>query len=189
MRAKKSLLREFPLDRVFTLIEPGPLAMVTTSHKGKPNVMTMSWLMMVDFVPPYIACVMSPTNHSFKALRATKECVIAIVTTDLAKTAVDIGNCSGADLDKFTKFGLATIAAEKVSAPLLPCCLYNIECRVVNTTLTGKYCLFVLEAVKAWQDPTRKERRRIHANGDGTFIIDGRVIDLKKRMTKFPDIL
>jgi flavin reductase (DIM6/NTAB) family NADH-FMN oxidoreductase RutF len=38
---------------------------------------------------------------SFEALKKTKECVIAVPTVDLSKKVVQIGSCSGADIDKF----------------------------------------------------------------------------------------
>ena len=44
-----------PLAKVYQLIEPGPVVLLTTAHKGRANVMTMSWHMMVDFEPPLIA--------------------------------------------------------------------------------------------------------------------------------------
>ncbi|MFY9697313.1 MAG: flavin reductase, partial [Rhodoplanes sp.] len=70
-------MQPMPLSKVYQLIEPGPVVLVTTAHKGRANVMTMSWHMMVDFTPPLIACVVSNANHSFAALRASRECVIA----------------------------------------------------------------------------------------------------------------
>ena len=52
-------LKEFPLSKVYQLLEPGPAVLLTTSHKGRPNVMTMSWHMMVEFEPPLVACVVN----------------------------------------------------------------------------------------------------------------------------------
>ena len=95
---KKSL----PLSKVYRLMEPGPVVLLTTASAGNTNVMAMSWHMMVEFTPPQIACIVSNRNHSFKALRRTKECVIAIPPAAFAKTVVAIGNCSGADVDKWT---------------------------------------------------------------------------------------
>jgi hypothetical protein len=43
--AKKS----FPLSKVYGLLEPGPVVMVTTVRKGRPNIMTMSWHTMIEF--------------------------------------------------------------------------------------------------------------------------------------------
>jgi flavin reductase (DIM6/NTAB) family NADH-FMN oxidoreductase RutF len=102
---------------------------------------------------------------------------------------VDIGNCSGKDIDKFKTFNLTSLPAKKVKAPLIAECLANIECRVVDDRMVEKYSLFVLEGVKAWIDPDRKERRTFHANGDGTFVVDGRTLNLRKKMTKWKSII
>lgn len=175
---------ELPLSKAFQLIEPGPVVLITTAHKGKANIMTLSWHMVMDF-SPQIGCIIGSWDYSFTALRATKECVIAIPTVDLAGKVVDIGNCSGKETDKFKTFSLTPKPAEKVGAPLIAECLANIECCVVDTSLVDKYSLFVLEGVKAWIDTKRKERRTFHAKGDGTFIVDGRTLNLKKRMIKW----
>jgi flavin reductase (DIM6/NTAB) family NADH-FMN oxidoreductase RutF len=182
-------MRDIPLDKVFHLIEPGPVVLLTTASKGRANIMTMSWHMMMEFVPPLIGCVVSPADYSFKALRATRECVIAVPTVDLIYKVVDIGNCSGQDVDKFEVFGLTAAPAKKVAAPLVAECLANLECKVVDTRMVNKYAMFILEVVKGWTDPKRKERRTFHANGDGTFVVDGRTIDLKKQMVRWPEFL
>ena len=88
-------MEDLPLSKVYQLLEPGPVVLLTTAHKGRANVMTMSWHMMVDFDPPLIACVVSNRDYSFAALRARKECVIALPLIELAEKVVAIGNCSG----------------------------------------------------------------------------------------------
>jgi flavin reductase (DIM6/NTAB) family NADH-FMN oxidoreductase RutF len=93
------MMKDLPLSKVYQLLKPGPVVLLTTAHKGRANVMTMSWHMMVDFEPPLVACVVSNRDHSFGALRATKECVIAIPAVELAPLVVEIGNCSGRDVD------------------------------------------------------------------------------------------
>jgi flavin reductase (DIM6/NTAB) family NADH-FMN oxidoreductase RutF len=77
------------------VLEPGPVVLLTTARKDQANIMTMTWYMMVEFEPPLIACVVSNANHSFAALLATKDCVIAIPALKLAHKIVAIGNCSG----------------------------------------------------------------------------------------------
>jgi flavin reductase (DIM6/NTAB) family NADH-FMN oxidoreductase RutF len=181
-------MREYPLSKAFQLIEPGPVVLLTTARKGKANVMTLSWHMPIEF-SPQIACVVSPCDYSFVALRATKECVIAIPTVDLLDKVVDIGNCSGKDVDKFERFGLTPRPAERVQAPLVAECLANLECRVIDTRMVNKYSIFILQGLKAWIDAKRKERRTFHANGDGTFVVDGRTLDRKSRMVKWPEFI
>lgn len=44
-------MRELGLIMVFTLIEPGPVVLVTTRDGNKNNIMTISWTMVGDFTP------------------------------------------------------------------------------------------------------------------------------------------
>jgi flavin reductase (DIM6/NTAB) family NADH-FMN oxidoreductase RutF len=169
-------------SKAYRLLEAGPIVLVTTFAQGRPNIMTMGFHMMVQHAPPLIGCIIGPWDHSYQALESTGACVIAIPTVDLARKVGDIGNCSGDKIDKFKKFGLTAAPARDVAAPLITECLGNLECRVADTTLVSKYNLFILEVVRIWIDPDRKERRTLHHNGDGTFTVDGRTINLRKRM-------
>jgi flavin reductase (DIM6/NTAB) family NADH-FMN oxidoreductase RutF len=172
-------MRTLPLAKVYQLLEPGPVVLLTTARKGRANVMTMSWHMMVEFEPPLIACVVSNADWSFAALRATKECVIAIPAVAMARKVVKIGNSSGRDVDKFAKFGLTPVPAETVAPPLVGECFANLECKVVDTHLVNKFNLFVLEVQKAWIDPAQKHPKTIHHHGYGRFAVDGQTITLK----------
>jgi flavin reductase (DIM6/NTAB) family NADH-FMN oxidoreductase RutF len=175
-------MQEMPASKAYRLLEAGPIVLVTTAYEGRPNIMTMGFHMVVQHAPPLIGCVIGPWDHSYKALRETGECVIAVPTVDLARKVVDIGNCSGDEVDKFKKFKLTPLPGHDVTASLIKECLANIECKVADTSLVSKYGLFILEAVRIWTDPERKERRTMHHNGDGTFTVDGRVINLQERM-------
>lgn len=182
-------MRNYPLRKICRLIEPGPIVLVSTFYRGKPNIMTMGFHMMMQHDPPLMAAVIGPWDYSFKAIKATRECVIAIPGADLAQEVVDIGNCSGEDVDKFTKFKLTSKEADEVKAPLIEECIANIECRVIDTRMVNKYNLFILEAVKAWSNTSRKETRTLHHQGNGTFAVDGRIIDLRNRMVKWRDLV
>ena len=178
-------MRELKLGKAFTLIEPGPVVLVTTNDGAKDNVMTISWTMVVDFTPVF-AITTGAWNHSFAALRKTRQCVIAIPTIDMLDRVVGIGTCSGADTDKFAKYGLTPLPARIVKAPLIKECLANIECRIVD--MVRRHNIVVLEAVAAYVDPARKEKRMLHAVGDGTFIVDGRKLNRRKMMaSKLPE--
>jgi flavin reductase (DIM6/NTAB) family NADH-FMN oxidoreductase RutF len=175
-------MKDLPLSKVYQLLEPGPVVLLTTARKGRANVMTMSWHMMVEFEPPLIACVVSSANHSFAALRTTKECVVAIPALALAPKVVKVGNCSGRDVEKFERFGLTPAPAELVAPPLVAECFANLECHVADTRLVNPYNLFVLEVLKAWIDPAQKHPKTIHHHGYGRFAVDGAMIKLKSRM-------
>lgn len=172
------------IGKAFTQIEPGPVTLVTTNDGQKNNVMTISWTMVLDFSASF-AITTGPWNYSYAALRDSKECVISIPTVDLMNTVIGVGTCSGEDTNKFEKFRLTPVKARHVRAPLIKECLANIECRVVE--IIERYNIVVLEALAAYFDSSRKEKRTIHAVGDGTFIVDGRKIDRKEMMrSKLP---
>ena len=175
-------MKNLPLSKVYQLLEPGPVVLLTTAREGRANVMTMSWHMMVEFEPPLIACVVSNRNYSFAALRATKECVIAIPAVKLAAKVVEVGNCSGQNVVKFETFGLTPMAAERVAAPLVAECFANLECKVADTRFVEKYGIFILEVLQAWIDPAQKNPKTIHHRGFGMFAVDGKIIKLKSRM-------
>ena len=167
------------LSKVFTLLEPGPVVLVTTRDGKRSNVMTISWTMVVDFTPRF-AITTGAWNYSYKALRKTRECVIAIPTVDMLDTVVGIGTCSGADIDKFAKFGLTPLPGKVVNAPLVKECLANIECRVVE--IIRRFDIVLLDAVAAHRASSPRESRTLHAVGDGTFIADGRRLDRRREM-------
>jgi flavin reductase (DIM6/NTAB) family NADH-FMN oxidoreductase RutF len=172
-------MRQMELGKAFTLIEPGPVVLVTTHDGKKHNIMTLSWTMVLDFTPAFAICT-GAWNYSFAALRKHRECVIAIPTVDLLDAVVGIGTCSGADTDKFAMFGLTPEPGKHVKAPLIKECLANIECKVVD--MVGKHNLIVLEGLAAYKNTARKEKRTLHAVGDGTFIVDGEKLDRRKMM-------
>lgn len=173
--------RSYPLSKVYGLLEPGPVVLVTTSFQGKHNVMAQSWHTMLEFEPPLIGCVISDRNHSFNMLENTGECVIGIPTAEIGDKVAGCGNTSGASTDKFARFELTPEPASIVGAPLIAECYANLECRVTDTGMVERYGLFVVEVVKAWIDPSVKNPRTIHHLGRGNFMVAGEHIRLKSK--------
>jgi flavin reductase (DIM6/NTAB) family NADH-FMN oxidoreductase RutF len=165
--------RSYPLSKVYGLLEPGPVVLLTTVHKGRANVMTMSWHTMMEFEPPLVGCIVSGRDFSFDALKVTRQCVLNIPTVELKAAVVGCGNTSGRSVDKFKAFGLTSAPAALVDAPLIAECYANLECRVVDTRLVSRYNFFVLEVLKAWVDPACKDPRTLHHRGRGAFMVAG----------------
>jgi flavin reductase (DIM6/NTAB) family NADH-FMN oxidoreductase RutF len=164
---------DFPVSNVRRFLEPGPIILVSSAHKGATNIMTMGWHMIMETEPSRVGCYVWTENHSFEMIRASKQCVINVPTEDLAATVVKIGNSSGRDIDKFAEFGLTPKPASHVRAPLIDQCYANFECRLVDSSLIRKYSLFVFEVVKAHVATAPKYPKTIHYRGDGEFMISG----------------
>ncbi len=172
--------QDFPVSDIRRFLEPGPVVLVSSAHKGERNIMTMGWHMVMEFVPSLVGCLISAGNHSHELVRRSKECVINIPTLELAPTVAKIGNCSGAHVDKFAEFKLTAQPAEEVKAPLIAQCYANLECKLADDALIDKYNVFIFEVVKAHAAPTPKYPKTIHYRGDGMFMVAGRSLNLRR---------
>ena len=170
---------DFPVDQVRRFMEPGPIVLVSSFYKNETNIMTMGWHMMMEYT--LIGCYIWTENHSFDMIRKSKACVMNIPTVNMAKTVVDIGNSTGAEMNKFEAFGLTAAKAAKVKAPLIAECFANIECKLVDSSLIKKYSLFVFEVVKAHAQLKPKYPETIHYEGDGQFMVSGPQLNLRGR--------
>lgn len=177
------MMKDMPLSKVYQFIEAGPVTLlVTKMDDAKPNVMAMTWHMVMDFDPPLIGCVVGAGNYSFDALCKTSQCVIAIPPASMAKTVTAIGNCTGADTDKFGTYDITPLPALDVSPPLLQEAIVNLECRVRDSKMVKEYNFFVLECVKAWENPSLQNAPTLHHHGYGEFAVDGERIKMKSHM-------
>lgn len=174
--------RTYPLSKVYSLLEPGPVLLLATAGKARPNIMTLSWHMPMEFEPPLVGCILSNRDYSFGLLKSARECSLNIPTVDLADKVVAVGNCSGRDTDKFQTSGLTAKPAKLVAAPLVKECYASLECRLADTRLVNRYGLFILEVVQAWMDGSVKEPKTLHHRGWGAFMVAGETIRLASGM-------
>jgi flavin reductase (DIM6/NTAB) family NADH-FMN oxidoreductase RutF len=150
--------KDFPVTQVRRFLEPGPIVLVSSAWKGKTNIMTMGWHMIMEFEPSLVSCYIWTENHSFDMIRNSRECVINVPTVDIGAKVVGIGNSSGRDIDKFAEFGLTAVPGDKIKAPLIGECFANFECKLVDSSLIRKYSLFVPAVVTGTQ-PSRDGNR------------------------------
>ena len=173
--------KAYPLSRIRRYLEPGPIVLVSSSWRGASNIMTMGWHMMLGFSPALFGCYIWEENHSYEMLRRSKQCVVNLPTVDLLDAVVGIGNCHGADLDKFRTFGLTAKPADRVAASLIAECYANFECKLTETRMVRDYGLFIWEVVKAHVAVWPKRPRTVHYRGNGEFMVSGDWISRRRR--------
>jgi flavin reductase (DIM6/NTAB) family NADH-FMN oxidoreductase RutF len=182
--------KNFLLTKIRRFLEPGPIVLISSEHKGERNIMTLGWHMMLGFEPAMLGCFIWDQNHSFELIRRSKQCVINLPTVELIDQVIDIGNTHArkAGPDKFEQFGLTPLPATKVKAPLIAECYANFECKLIDTSLINRYSLFVFEVVKAHVASVGKGRPKypttVHYRGDGMFMISGRNVSYRKRFKR-----
>jgi len=157
-------------------LETGPVVLVSSRHGGKANIMTMGWHQVLEFTPSLVSGLIARGNHSFAMIRDSRECVINVPTTALTDIVVGIGNCSGADIDKFAHFGLTQDPAAMVDAPLIRECHANLECRLHDDALVESYNLFIFEVLSIHVAASPKNPETLHYRGDGEFMVAGKTI-------------
>ena len=172
-------MRKGKLEKAFTYLESGPVLLVTSHDRKKDNVMTISWQMVLDFTPRIAICTGS-WNDSFDTIIRTRECTLCVPAADMLDKAVGIGTVHASECDKFKFFRLKKQQPAYVKSPLIADCLAAIECRVAD--YVKKHGILVLDGITLWENPRKKERRVLHANGDGTFFADGEFIKRRKEM-------
>ena len=175
-------MKKGDIRRAFTYLESGAVLLVTTNDGKKDNVMTISWQMVMDFVP-HIAISTGGWNESFETILKTKECCICIPTFDMINKVVGIGTVHGSECDKFKRFSLRRAKAAKIKAPLITDCIAAIECKLED--YIESHGLLVFRGIQLWENRGKEERRVFHANGDGTFFADGEFRNLREEMQQW----
>ncbi|MDG4822259.1 hypothetical protein O7635_10395 [Asanoa sp. WMMD1127] len=93
--------KSLPGAKAYRVLESGPTILLSTRNRaGRADLMTVGFHMVISH-EGVLGAVVSPGDFSQASLAETGECVIGVPGVDLAEKVVDIGNCSGYDVDKF----------------------------------------------------------------------------------------
>lgn len=166
--------KDLPLHEIRRFLEPGPVVLVSSQHKGETNIMTMGWLTVMEFTPSLVGCIIANGNYSFDLIRKSKECVINIPEADMLDTVVGIGNSDGDEIDKYAAFDLTKSPSKKVKAPGIAECYANFECKLYDDRLVKDYNYFIFEVVHARVAIKPKYPKTVHYTGDGVFMLSGK---------------
>ncbi len=129
-----------------TCVQPEVDLLVSCKGKdGKPNALAVAYACNCSFNPPMVMVGVVPSRHSHKLIKETGEFVVNIPSEEQRDLYTYMGTKSGADENKFEEFGVAWEQGKKVAAPILTDCPVNIECKVVDSIVTGSHEMFVGE--------------------------------------------
>ncbi len=144
---------DVPLAKAYLLLNHGPVTLVSSASGTRRNVMAASWAMPLDFDPPKVVVVIDRNTLTRELVDASGEFALNVPPRALAETVIGVGSVTGRDVDKFSRFGIATLPASRVAAPLIAGCIGWLECRVLAERATEqKYDLFIAEVVAAAAD-------------------------------------
>jgi len=144
-----SLKEDVPLKLALRLMYPRPTILVSCAYAGKPNIITLAWSTPLSHAPPLLGISVGLERYSHTIIAKSREFVVNIPTIDLIEQTKFCGEHSGRDVDKFKETKLTPIPSLKVKAPSILECIAHLECKVVQSILTGDHTLFVGEVIAA----------------------------------------
>lgn len=134
------------------LLTGGPVLLVTSSYRGRHNVLPVAYAMPLSVRPPLVGIALHPSRHSFDIIKKTDEFAINIPSRALLHHVQYLGSLSGAEFDKLELTKLPTFRARRVGTVLLEGCVGWIECALEDTIELGDHFLFVGRVVAVAAD-------------------------------------
>jgi flavin reductase (DIM6/NTAB) family NADH-FMN oxidoreductase RutF len=140
--------QDLALREALRLIEPGPVALLSTMYHDHPNLMAASWLIPLGMEPTLIGVAVHPGRLTHEFLTKSEAFSLNIPTADSLNAVHTCGMLSGREKDKWEMTGFTPVEAEIVEAPLVDECVAFIECGVVDRQAWGAHDLFVARVLK-----------------------------------------
>ncbi len=134
------------------ILNPGPVAIVTTAWRGMVNAAPIAWTAPLSIEPPLVACVIHPHRHTADMIRFSDGFAINIPGPRLLKQTAFLGTQTGLNNNKLEASGLELFNPLSIDAPLIEGCLAWIECTLQDVIRTGDHTLFVGSPVKVQAD-------------------------------------
>ena len=125
-------------------LQPVPKVLISCrGTNGENNALAVAYCCNCSYDPPMLMVGIVPSRHSYKMIKETGCFVVNLVGTDYNDVFKYLGTVSGKDENKLLKMNVKLAEGLKVNAPILQDCPVNIECKVVDSIVTGSHEMFV----------------------------------------------
>ena len=125
-------------------LQPLPKVLVSCRGlDGEDNVLAVAYCCNCSYNPPMVMVGIVPTRYSYKLIKESHCFVVNLVDKKYQESFEYLGSHSKRDGDKLAVAKIKLADGTKIKAPILLDCPVNIECRVVDSILTGSHEMFV----------------------------------------------
>ena len=132
------------------------VAMVTTRHGDRENVMACEWAMLVSMNPMRFVISIGPRHATHELIEETGEFGLSFCSEQQAQLSHVSGSYSLNDVNKWELADFPTYPAKTIDVPMIEACALNAECRLIGTTPLGDHTVFIGEVQWArWDDELR----------------------------------
>eukprot|EP00828_Plagiopyla_frontata_P002614 TRINITY_DN10476_c0_g1_i1.p1 TRINITY_DN10476_c0_g1~~TRINITY_DN10476_c0_g1_i1.p1 ORF type:complete len:577 (-),score=58.25 TRINITY_DN10476_c0_g1_i1:1119-2849(-) len=123
-------------------LQPAPKVLVSCRDaNGKDNALAVGYCGNCSYDPPMVMVGIVPSRYSYNMIKETGVFVVNLTTKEQKEMFDYLGSHSGRNEDKLAKYNVEE--AIKINAPLLSDCPVNIECKVVDSIMTGSHEMFI----------------------------------------------
>ncbi len=154
------------MEKPYYLLYPIRVALITSRHGARENVMTAAWCFPISMDPPLFGVSVSKKRFSYGLISKGKAFGINLIDASMKSHAIQAGRTSGAEKDKFAEFGIEKEYG-KLGIPLVKKSPSSIECKVVREVELGDHVVFVGEAVNIIK---RREGKGLYHKGGDEFL-------------------
>ena len=121
-------------------------------NDGRENALVVAYCGNCSFDPPMVMVGIVPSRFSHHMVKESG-CFVVNLPSKGNKEMYDyLGTKSGRDGDKLLAVGAKVSEAKTISAPVLDDCPVNIECKVVDSIVTGSHEMFIGEITHVHAD-------------------------------------
>ncbi len=133
------------------------VALVTSEHNGRANVMAAEWSLRVSIEPYLVAVFVGYRRGTYAMIRDSGEFGLNYCSDKQAGLSSISGNYSITEgKDKWSLGDFSTFSASKIRAPMIGGCLMNLECVVVDELQTGDHAAFIGKVVEGYVDDSKR---------------------------------
>lgn len=125
-------------------LQPRPNVLVSCRGlNGENNVLAVAYCCNCSYDPPMVMVGIVPTRYSYHMIKESGCFVVNLVDKNYKQTFDYLGSHSKRDGDKFEGMNIQLQEGKIVNAPILSDCPVNIECKVIDSIVTGSHEMFI----------------------------------------------
>lgn len=130
-----------------------PNVVVTVRDKqGKDNALVVAYAGNCSYAPPMIMVGIVPTRYSYHMIKENGYFVAHLLDKSQKDLFRVCGSLSGKNTDKLIENNIKVTDAKKVNCGVIEACPVAIECKVVNSIMTGSHEMFIGEVMYVHAD-------------------------------------
>lgn len=152
------------MEKLYHLLYPMRVLLISSSHKGKDNIMAAAWCFPLSFDPPMFGVAISKKRFSYSLIHDSKAYAINTVAAEMKDGMKICGSKTGKDMDKFAVAGWKKEKGKKTV--LIADAPVSIECEVVDEYTAGDHIIFVGKAINVVK---RSEVKGLYHRGGEEF--------------------